>query len=46
MAEIDKKPKEQVFLNPSRFELYCEKLHINPNLLMLKVTLFMMYGGK
>jgi hypothetical protein len=23
-----------------------ERLHINPYLIMLKVTLFMMYGGK
>lgn len=32
--------------NPSRFEKYCERFNINPNLVMLKVTLFMMYGGK
>ncbi|XP_073991086.1 uncharacterized protein isoform X2 [Rhodnius prolixus] len=31
--------------NPSRFEMYCEKFGINPNLVMLKVTLFMMYGA-
>ncbi|KAF6212821.1 hypothetical protein GE061_010530 [Apolygus lucorum] len=29
----------------SRFEIYCEALAINPNLLMLKITLFMMYGA-
>lgn len=38
--------KETVNLNQSRFEIYCEKLNINPNLFMLKATLFMMYGGK
>lgn len=38
--------KETVHINRSRFEIYCEKLKINPNLFMLKVTLFMMYGGK
>ncbi|XP_046673330.1 uncharacterized protein LOC124362674 isoform X2 [Homalodisca vitripennis] len=37
--------KEVVHLNPSRFEIYCEKFNINPNLFMLKVTLFMMYGA-
>lgn len=43
MAENEKEtPKKEP---PSRFELYCDKLGINPNLLMLKVTLFMMYGA-
>ncbi|KAK9505055.1 hypothetical protein O3M35_009205 [Rhynocoris fuscipes] len=31
--------------NLSRFEVYCNKLNINPHLLTLKVTLFMMYGA-
>lgn len=31
---------------PTRFEVYCKKLGINPNLVMLKVTLFIMYGGE
>jgi len=30
----------------SKFDQTCEKLNINPNLLMLKVTLFVLYGGK
>ena len=31
--------------NLSRFEIYCEKFGVNPNLIMLKLTLFVMYGG-
>ncbi|RZF43442.1 hypothetical protein LSTR_LSTR001703 [Laodelphax striatellus] len=31
--------------NQTRFQKYCEQLNINPNLVMLKVTLFMMYGA-
>ncbi|XP_054266161.1 uncharacterized protein LOC128988671 isoform X2 [Macrosteles quadrilineatus] len=42
MADEEKEP---VHLNRSRFEIYCEKFNINPNLFMLKVTLFMMYGA-
>ncbi|XP_014292875.1 major facilitator superfamily domain-containing protein 6 [Halyomorpha halys] len=30
---------------PTRFEVYCKKLGINSNLVMLKVTLFIMYGA-
>lgn len=25
---------------------FCQRMNINPNLVMLKVTLFVMYGGK
>ncbi|KAL1115778.1 hypothetical protein AAG570_006068 [Ranatra chinensis] len=41
MADSEKPVK----IGPSRFELYCEKLDINPNLVMLKLTLFVMYGA-
>lgn len=30
---------------PTAFERVCYKLHVNPHLVMLKVTLFMMYGA-
>lgn len=32
--------------SPTMFEKICYKMNINPNLVMLKVTLFMMYGGE
>lgn len=31
--------------NISRFHKWCEKRRINPNLIMLKITLFVMYGA-
>lgn len=46
LLKMGETEKATVHINQSRFEIYCEKLKINPNLFMLKVTLFMMYGGK
>lgn len=30
----------------SRFGEFCQRHGINPNLIMLKITLFVMYGGE
>jgi len=30
----------------SRFGEFCQRRGINPNLIMLKITLFVMYGGE
>lgn len=30
----------------TRFADFCQRHGINPNLIMLKITLFVMYGGK
>ncbi|BES92459.1 Major facilitator superfamily domain containing [Nesidiocoris tenuis] len=46
VAEKSESPeKNEPPKNRSRFEIYCKALGINPNLLMLKITLFMMYGA-
>ena len=38
---------ETVYMpRPSRFDEFCIRRGINPNLIMLKITLFVMYGGK
>lgn len=42
----DKDESQEREKAPTAFEKLCYKLNINPNLVMLKVTLFMMYGGK
>lgn len=33
-------------VKPSKFGEFCRRNGINPNLIMLKITLFVMYGGK
>lgn len=30
----------------TKYEKFCKRFGINPNLVMLKMTLFFMYGGK
>lgn len=30
----------------TKFGKFCDRKGINPNLIMLKITLFVMYGGK
>lgn len=40
-AIIDEKPEEL-----TRFGKFCQRHGINSNLIMLKITLFVMYGGK
>lgn len=39
---------ETVYMPPenSRYAEFCQRHGINPNLIMLKITLFVMYGGK
>lgn len=41
---IDMVPAEKV--KPSQFGEFCRRNGINPNLIMLKITLFVMYGGE
>lgn len=33
-------------VKPSKFGEFCRRNGINPNLIMLKITLFVMYGGE
>lgn len=40
-AGIDEKPEDL-----TRFGKFCQRHGINSNLIMLKITLFVMYGGK
>lgn len=37
---------ESVEEKNSRYKEFCEKWNINSNLVMLKLTLFVLYGGK
>ncbi|XP_034239545.1 uncharacterized protein LOC117644314 [Thrips palmi] len=41
----DKDDSQERDKAPTAFEKLCDKLNVNPNLVMLKVTLFMMYGA-
>ncbi|CAD6999843.1 unnamed protein product [Ceratitis capitata] len=41
---IDMVPAEKV--KPSQFGEFCRRNGINPNLIMLKITLFVMYGAR
>lgn len=45
MAKEDK-DEEREFKNCNLFKRLCSKWQINTNLIMLKVTLFVLYGGK
>lgn len=42
----DSKMPEKTEIEDGRFQKFCKKCNINYNLIMLKVTLFLMYGGK
>jgi len=46
IKEEEKNDEEIKEKKPSRFESICYWLNINPNLVMLKLTLFTIYGGK
>lgn len=37
--------EEPVEIEDSKIAKFCKKYGINPNLVMLKITLFVMYGG-
>lgn len=39
-------PDDDPMRDPTRWEKFCQRHGINPNLIMLKITLFVMYGGK
>lgn len=47
-SKDDEKEKDETEEDkkPTMFEKICYSMNINPNLVMLKITLFMMYGGR
>ncbi|EDX15329.1 GD11997 [Drosophila simulans] len=44
--EIATDPAVSEKVELSRFGEFCQRRGINPNLIMLKITLFVMYGGE
>lgn len=40
-----RKRRSSLTISDTAFGRFLDGLHINPNLIMLKVTLFVMYGG-
>lgn len=41
----DNEPIEPPLKKETKMERFCRRLNINPNLVTLKVTLFVFYGG-
>lgn len=45
MAEENGTNPVELLTDPTRWEKFCQRHGINPNLIMLKITLFVMYGA-
>lgn len=46
IKEINCGVNTEILVKETKFQEFCRRHGINPNLVMLKITLFVMYGGE